>query len=56
MSDSTIVDNTSGLLVSNLGQLVSRGNNTLTDNDTDGTFTGAIAPAYRNGGRPSGGD
>jgi Right handed beta helix region len=53
VSNSTIVDNTTGLSVFG-GQLVSRGNNTLTDNTTNGAFTSTILPAYRNAveGRP----
>jgi Right handed beta helix region len=47
VSNSTIVDNTTGLLSQGGGQLVSRVNNTLTDNTTNGAFTSTILPAYR---------
>ena len=46
-SDSTIEYNTTGLFTENSGQLVSRLNNTLTDNGTDGAFTSTIAAAFR---------
>ena len=47
VSNSTIVDNTTGLLLDAGGQLISRVNNTLTGNTTNGTFTGTLAAAYR---------
>jgi hypothetical protein len=47
VSNSTIVGNTTGLIVAE-GQLISRVNNTLTGNTTDGAFTGTLAAAYRN--------
>jgi Right handed beta helix region len=48
VSNSTIVDNTTGVSA-NVGgsQLLSRLNNTLTGNTTDGAFTGTVAAAYR---------
>lgn len=45
MSNSTIVDNTTGLAAD--APLISRGNNTLTGNTSDGAFTGTLAAAYR---------
>jgi hypothetical protein len=47
VSNSTIVDNTFGLFAGIGGALVSLGNNTLTDNGTNGAFTSTILPAYR---------
>jgi hypothetical protein len=46
VSNSTIVDNTTGLDAM-FGELLSRGNNTLFGNGTDGIFTGNIPAAYR---------
>jgi hypothetical protein len=46
VSNSTIVDNTTGVAVFG-GQVISRVNNTLTGNDTDGAFTGTLAAAFR---------
>ena len=46
-SDSTIEYNNTGLVADTGGQLVSRVNNTLTENGTDGAFTSTIAAAYR---------
>jgi hypothetical protein len=45
VSNSTIVDNNTGLTAD--GPLISRGNNTLTGNTSDGAFTGTLAAAYR---------
>jgi len=45
VSNSTIVDNTTGLAAD--APLISRGNNTLTGNTSDGAFTGTLAAAYR---------
>ena len=47
VSNSTIVDNTTGLASATGGQLISRVNNTLTGNTTDGAFTGTLAAAFR---------
>jgi hypothetical protein len=42
VSNSTIVANSTGILVQGGGQLLSRGNNTLEGNTTNGTFTGTF--------------
>jgi hypothetical protein len=48
VSNSTIVDNSlTGVESSGGGQLLSRGNNTLFGNGTDGAFTGTIPAKYR---------
>ena len=42
VSNSTITANGTGLFVGSGGTILSRGNNTLEDNGTDGTFDGAV--------------
>ena len=47
VSDTDITSNTTGLSSVAGGQLISRVNNTLTANATDGAFTGTFAAALR---------
>jgi hypothetical protein len=46
-SNCTIQYNNFGLVTTLAAQLVSRGNNTLTDNTNNGGFTSTILPAYK---------
>jgi hypothetical protein len=45
VSDTTISDNVTGLFANSGGAILSRSNNTLQDNDTNGAFTGTYGPS-----------